>query len=225
MNIIQNYQALASTLPVHVQLVGVSKFHPEEAIYEAYQAGLKQFGESRVQELVQKQAKLPKDIEWHFIGHLQTNKIKTVLPLVKMIQSLDSIHLIEAVEKEAAKMNIHVDGLLQVHIAQESTKFGFSMDEVKPFFHSELFHSLRFLHVVGLMGMATYTDDQQQIRSEFKSLHRLFTEMKEDVSRDERDFSVLSMGMTNDYLIAVEEGSTMVRIGTALFGLRPCALV
>jgi hypothetical protein len=225
MNIVQNYQALALTLPSHVQLVGVSKFHPEEAIYEAYQAGLRQFGESRVQELVQKQATLPKDIDWHFIGHLQTNKVKTVLPLVKMIQSLDSLHLIETVEKEAAKMNIHIKGLLQVHIAQESTKFGFSPDEVRPFFHSSLFQSFKFLHIVGLMGMATNTDDEQQIRTEFRTLNRLFKEIKDDVESVGTDFSILSMGMTNDYLLAIEEGSTMVRIGTALFGLRPCALV
>lgn len=224
MSITENYQALASTLPSHVQLVGISKFHSVEAIDEAYQAGLRRFGESRVQELIEKQPKLPKDIEWHFIGHLQTNKIKMVLPLVKMIQSLDSIHLIEAVEKEAAKMKIHVEGLLQVHIAQESTKYGFAMDEVQSFFQSDLLNSLQFLHIVGLMGMATYTEDQEQIRAEFNSLHRLFLEIKNDSPHSMTDFSVLSMGMTNDYPIALEEGSTMVRIGTALFGLRPCAL-
>ncbi|MBB3187234.1 YggS family pyridoxal phosphate-dependent enzyme [Microbacter margulisiae] len=224
MSIAENYHALQATIPVDVMLVGISKFHPESAILEAYEAGIRTFGESRVQELVQKQAELPKDIEWHFIGHLQSNKIKTVLPLVTLIQSIDSTHLMDAIEKEAFKQQRPVNGLIQVHIAREETKFGFSIDEAQQFFQSEQFRSLQYLRIIGLMGMATYTEDQSVIRQEFRSLKTLFDEIRQMYFVEENNFNTLSMGMTGDYTLAIEEGSTMVRIGTALFGLRPCAI-
>ena len=225
MPIAENLHTIWNTLPTGVKLVGVSKFHPDSAILEAYQAGQRMFGESRVQELIQKQAALPKDIAWHFIGHLQSNKIKTVLPLVSLIQSVDSVHLIEEMEHEAVKQNRHVDCLLQVHIAKESTKYGFTFDEIHQFFQSDIFSSLKYLHIVGLMGLATYTDDVEVIRGEFRALKTLFDELKTGYFQHVDEFHTLSMGMTNDYLIAIDEGSTMVRIGTAVFGLRPCALV
>lgn len=224
MSIAENYHALQATIPADIMLVGISKFHPESAILEAYEAGIRTFGESRVQELVQKQAALPKDIEWHFIGHLQSNKIKTVLPLVTLIQSIDSTHLMDAIEKEAAKQQRPVEGLIQVHIAREETKFGFSIDEVRQFFQSEQFRSLQYLRIIGLMGMATYTEDQSVIRQEFHSLKALFDEIRQKNFVQKDNFNTLSMGMTGDYTLAIKEGTTMVRIGTALFGLRPCAI-
>jgi hypothetical protein len=175
--------------------------------------------------LVQKQAILPKDIEWHFIGHLQSNKIKTVLPLVSLIQSVDSVHLIEEIEHEADKQNRNIDCLLQVHIAKESTKYGLTFDEVHQFLQSDMFLALNHLHIIGLMGMATYTEDVEMIRGEFRSLKALFDELKSLYFLHVDAFRTLSMGMSNDYLIAIEEGGTMVRVGTAVFGLRSCTLV
>lgn len=224
MSVSENVHAVLAALPSHAKLVGVSKFHPEDAILEAYQAGQKMFGESRVQELILKQAALPKDIEWHFIGHLQSNKIKTVLPLVHLIQSVDSLHLIEEIEHEAAKQNRTVNCLLQVHIAKEPTKYGFTWNEVLQFLQSDGLSSLKYLHIVGLMGMATYTEDENMIRGEFRTLKAFFDELKARYFQQDTSFATLSMGMTNDYLVAIEEGSTMVRIGTAIFGLRPCAI-
>jgi pyridoxal phosphate enzyme (YggS family) len=224
MSVAENLQTVLKPLPSTVKLVAISKFHPDSDILDAYQAGQRIFGESRVQELIQKQAALPKDIEWHLIGHLQSNKIKTVLPLVSLIQSVDSVHLIEEIEHEAAKQNRNIDCLLQVHIAKEPTKYGFTFDEVRQFLQSDAFRSLNHLHVVGLMGMATYTEDVEVIRGEFRSLKALFNELKSLYFQHVNAFRTLSMGMSNDYLIAIEEGGTMVRIGTAVFGLRPCAL-
>jgi hypothetical protein len=220
MSVAENLQAVLKTIPSTAKLVAISKFHSDNAILEAYQAGQRIFGESRVQELVQKQAALPKDIEWHFIGHLQSNKIKTVLPLVSLIQSVDSVHLIEEIEHEADKQNRNIDCLLQVHIAKEPTKYGLTFDAVRQFLQSDVFLALNHLHIIGLMGMATYTEDVDVIRGEFRSLKALFDELKLVYFLHIDAFRTLSMGMSNDYLIAIEEGGTMVRVGTAVFGLR-----
>ncbi|MGL4780671.1 MAG: YggS family pyridoxal phosphate-dependent enzyme [Bacteroidales bacterium] len=212
--------SLKTELPEQVSLVAVSKFHPEESVMEAYQAGQRIFGESKVQELVPKAEHLPKDIEWHFIGHLQTNKIKYIIPFVSLIHSVDSFKLLNEINKEAQKKNRVVDCLLQFHIAEEETKFGLSPDEAKEFLSAGRLAELKNVRIVGVMGMATFSDDQHQVRKEFKSLKMIFDTLKKTYFEDKEYFKQISMGMSDDYTIAIEEGSTLVRIGSSIFGVR-----
>ena len=219
MNIGDNILRVRETIPQGVELVAVSKFHPNEAIMEAYGVGQRVFGESRATELVAKAKSLPDDIQWHFIGHLQTNKVRMIMPHVSHIHSVDSERLLRLIDAEAARINKVVDVLLQVHVAQEETKFGFTYDELKDFFSVADLSELNNVRVVGVMGMATNTDDEVRIREDFKAIKRAF-----DVVKDATPFAEcctqISMGMSDDYLMAIEEGSTMVRIGSTIFGYR-----
>jgi pyridoxal phosphate enzyme (YggS family) len=215
----QNLRNLALTIPPHVTLVAVSKTHPPEAVMEAYREGQRVFGENKVQEMCTKFEVLPKDIEWHMIGHLQSNKVKYIVPFVHLIHGVDSFKLLTAINKEAAKQNRPVNCLLQVYIAQEETKFGFDKEEILDLVRIQAFDSLPFVRVNGLMGMASNTRNEAQIRNEFKMLKTLFDELKSTGTFGD-SFSVLSMGMSGDYGIAIEEGSTMVRVGSSIFGAR-----
>jgi pyridoxal phosphate enzyme (YggS family) len=201
------------------RLVAVSKTQPLEKVMEAYDAGQRAFGENKVQELCAKHEQLPKDIEWHLIGHLQTNKVKQVVPFVSVIHSVDSQKLIAEIDKQAAKSGRVVPCLLQVHIATEETKFGFSPAELGTFLRSNDIDRYQNVKVVGLMGMATLTEDREKIRQEFRSLKTTFDQLRSENIRG-IDFRKLSMGMSSDYEIAIEEGSTLVRIGTTIFGTR-----
>lgn len=204
-------------LPAGVRLLAVSKFHPVEHLQEAYDAGQRIFGESRVQELQQKYEELPKDIEWHFIGHLQTNKVKYIAPFVSLIHSLDSLELLKEIDKQAKKCGRVIEALLEIHVAQEETKYGFSFDSARELLESGLLNDYPNVSVVGIMGMASFTDDLQQVRSEFASLGAFYRAMRSSVAPQFRE---LSMGMSGDYTIAIEEGSTIVRLGTTIFGER-----
>lgn len=216
MSIQENLEKLKSTLPPHVKLIAVSKTKPVEVILEAYHVGQKVFGENRVQELVPKYEVLPKDIEWHLIGHLQTNKVKYIAPFVSLIHSVDSLSLLKEINKEANKNNRSIDCLLQLHIAKEETKFGLSFEEAGTLLKSEELKELKNIRIVGLMGMATLTNDEILIRKEFHSLKEFFDKFLTLNSQ----FSILSMGMSSDYKIAVEEGSNIVRVGNSIFGER-----
>ena len=220
MSVLQNIQQIRVHIPAHVKLVCVSKFHPDGAILEAYEAGERIFGESRVQELLDKQPRLPADIQWHFIGHLQTNKIKYIVPFVDLIHGVDSLKVLQEIDKQAEKVGRVVPCLLQVHIAQEETKFGFSAGELAEMLESDEFKQLKNVEIRGLMGMATLTDNSAQIRQEFSMLKALRDEIKQQFFAGCESFAELSMGMSDDYLIAIEEGSTMIRIGTSIFGVR-----
>lgn len=220
MNIIRNIQEIREHVPKDVKLICVTKFHPEATIMEAYKAGERNFGESRVQELIAKQPNLPDNIRWHFIGHLQTNKIKFIADFVSLIHGVDSLRVLKAINREAEKVGRVVECLLQVHIADEQTKFGLTVDELKALLEDEEFKSLKNVKIAGLMGMATFTDDREQVRGEFRFLKSLFDKIKQDYFFEEENFCELSMGMSEDYKIAIEEGSTMIRIGTAIFGER-----
>ncbi|HCW09325.1 MAG TPA: YggS family pyridoxal phosphate-dependent enzyme [Cytophagales bacterium] len=202
------------------RLVAVSKTHPPEKIKEAYDAGQRVFGENKVQELCAKQPQLPADIEWHLIGHLQTNKVKQVVPFVALIHSVDSLKLLEEVNKQAKKVNRVVPCLLQVHIAAEETKFGFDEEELMELIQSGKISALDSIRIVGLMGMATFSENKEQVRSEFKKLKTLFEKIKTMELPSNIEMKELSMGMSQDYEIALEEGSTLVRIGTSIFGGR-----
>ena len=220
MNVSSRLNQLKKELPENVRLTAISKLQAVSSIQEAYDAGQRIFGESRVQELLTKYEQLPKDIEWHFIGHLQQNKIKFVVPFVDTIQSVDSIRLLQELNRQAGLFKRTIKVLLQVHIAQEAHKFGFSFDEVKAFFKNKSHRDLRHLRITGLMGMATFTEDQQQIRAEFASLSALFFNLKKEYFAGDAGFCDLSMGMSDDYRIAIEEGSTMIRVGSKIFGSR-----
>ena len=220
MSIAQNIQEIRKNIPQNVSLVCVSKFHPENAILEAYNCGERIFGESRVQELQAKQTKLPADIQWHFIGHLQSNKIKLILPTVSLIHGVDSSNLLKEINSRALKAGRVVSCLLQVHIAREETKFGFSIEEIHQMLSGIEFGSLENVQINGLMGMATLTDDKEQIRAEFRTLRQLYDELKREYFQNNENFCELSMGMSDDYQIAIDEGSTMVRIGSSIFGMR-----
>jgi pyridoxal phosphate enzyme (YggS family) len=209
--------SIKNSLPPGVRLIAVSKTQPVAVIRAAYEAGQRAFGESRPQALLEKAAQLPGDIEWHFIGHLQTNKVKQVAGRVHTIHSVDSERLLLELDREARRQSCLQRCLLQVHIAQEPTKFGFAPDALVALAATRLFDRLPHLQPAGLMGMASLTDDVEQIRREFRSLRRLFTELRHTCFAHSPAFCELSMGMSNDYPIAIEEGSTMVRIGTALF--------
>lgn len=217
MSIQDNLSAIRATLPAHVTLVAVSKFHPAERIEQAYAAGQRIFGESRVQELVAKQAVLPSDIEWHMIGHLQTNKVRAIAPFVALIQSVDSARLAECIDREAARCERCIDCLLEVHVAQEQSKSGWAFDELVEYLHSEQFAALRNIRIRGVMGMATNTDDEQVIRADFERLGECFRTLAPLFGDS---FDTLSMGMSDDYPVAIECGSTMVRVGSSIFGAR-----
>ncbi|MDL2322385.1 YggS family pyridoxal phosphate-dependent enzyme [Bacteroidales bacterium OttesenSCG-928-A17] len=221
MEIASNLSKINSQLPSQTRLTAVSKFHSEDVILEAYEAGQRIFGESRVQELVEKYDHLPKDIEWHFIGHLQTNKVKYIAPFIHMVQSVDSLKLLAEINRQAGLFRRRIPVLLQIHIAQEEHKFGFSFDEIEAFLKTTDWES-DYPHVCisGLMGMATFTDDQQQIALEFDSLAQLFHHLKSTYFINEEDFKELSMGMSDDYPIAIEKGSTLIRVGSKIFGNR-----
>ena len=213
-----NLAEILKEIPDNVTLVAVSKTKPFEAIEEAYLAGQRHFGENKVQELVAKHEKLPKDINWHLIGHLQTNKVKYVAPFVHLIHAVDSEKLLLEIDKQAQKNNRIIDVLLQFHIAQEDTKFGLSMGECN--FLLKNCTSFLNTRIVGVMGMASFVDDENQIRNEFKTLRNIFSELKAEYFGDVPYFSTISMGMSGDYSLAIEEGSTMVRVGSAIFGTR-----
>ncbi len=218
--IAQRIHTLTSELPEGVRLVAVSKFHPVEAIAEAYAAGQRIFGESRVQELQAKHEQLPKDIEWHFIGHLQTNKVKYIVPYVSLIHGIDSFRLLTEVDKQAERVGRSVGCLLQMHIAREETKFGFSFDECREMLQAGEWSKLQHVRLCGLMGMATNTDNMQQVEEEFRSLAAFFREVKAGWFASDEDFRELSMGMTHDYPQAIAAGSTLIRVGTYIFGER-----
>lgn len=207
-------------LPAGVRLVAVSKFHPVEAIREAYEAGQYYFGESRVQELLEKIPQLPSDIKWHFIGHLQTNKVKPLIGKTQMIESVDSEKLIDLIDAESKKAGVTTRILLQVHVAQEETKFGFSPEELRDYFSNKRFESLTNTHICGLMGMASNTDDTARVRKDFATVDALFKEITGQLAPELRGFDQISMGMSHDWPIAVEEGATIVRIGSKIFGDR-----
>ena len=220
MSIAQNIVQLKTSLPQGVTLVAVSKFHPVEALWEAYNAGQRVFGESRAQELSAKQKVLPEDIEWHFIGHLQSNKIKYMIPYVAMIHGIDSYKLLAEVNKQAVKAGRTVNCLLQIHVAQEETKFGFSPEECKEMLNVGEWKELTHVRICGLMGMASNTDCIEQINREFCSLNRLFNEIKTTWFTHSDTFCELSMGMSHDYHEAIAAGSTLVRVGSKIFGER-----
>jgi len=202
-------------------LVAVSKTKPNSDLQEAYDAGQRHLGENKIQEMTEKWETLPKDIHWHMIGHTQRNKVKYMAPYVHLIHSVDSPRLVKEINKQAKKNDRRIDCLLQVHIAEEESKFGFDRDELLEYLASDAFQALENIQIKGLMGMATFTDDKNQVRKEFKILKSLFEEIKTgDFLADRHDFTELSMGMTGDYEIALEEGSTMLRIGSAIFGSR-----
>lgn len=220
MSISENIDLIKAKLPTHVQLVAVSKTKPVEMLMEAYCHGQRAFGENKVQEMTDKYEAMPKDIEWHFIGHLQTNKIKYMASFVHLVHGVDSFKLLKAINTEARKASRVISCLLQFHIAEEETKFGLSWEEAEEMLQSEEFASLENVKVCGVMGMATYTDDETQIRKEFASLKTYFDRLKADYFSTNDDFKTISMGMSGDYLLAIEEGSTMVRIGSTIFGER-----
>ena len=220
MSIQSNIISIRQHIPPHVQLVCVSKFHPNESIIEAYETGERVFGESKVQEFCGKYESLPKDICWHFIGHLQSNKIKYIVPFVSLIHGVDSYKLLTEIDKQAAKAGKTVNCLLQIHIAREETKFGFSANELTGMLEAGAWKQLQNVQLCGLMGMATYTDNREQIRTEFRLLKTLFDKVKAAYFTSEPLFCELSMGMSDDYQIAIEEGSTLVRVGSSIFGHR-----
>lgn len=216
MSIKDNLVTLNEKLPVGVTLVAVSKTKPNEAILEAYNTGHRVFGENKIQEMTQKWEVLPKDIEWHMIGHVQRNKVKYMAEYVSLIHGVDSFRLLAEIDKQAKKHDRIISCLLQIHIAEEETKFGLDKVELEEIITSEEFNNLKNIKIVGVMGMATYTQDQSQVRKEFAHLKSIYGFLSGKLP----DISVLSMGMSGDYTIAIEEGSTMVRIGSSIFGAR-----
>jgi pyridoxal phosphate enzyme (YggS family) len=207
-------------IPAGVQLVAVSKTKPAALIQEAYDQGQRIFGENRVQELAEKYEQLPKDIQWHAIGHLQSKKVKYIAPFVSMIHAVDSMKLLKEIDKEAKKNDRVIDCLLQFHIAEEESKFGLKFEEARDILESPEFVELRNISIVGVMGMATFTDNTEQIREEFRALENNFQIIKSHFFKFNHAFEHISMGMSGDYPIAIEEGSTMVRVGSAIFGSR-----
>ena len=216
----ENLNTVRATIPSNVTLIAVSKTKPVSDLQDAYDAGQRIFGENKALEMRDKYQELPKDIEWHFIGHLQTNKIKYIAPFVTLIHAIDSLSLLEAVNKEAAKNNRVIDCLLQFYIAQEETKFGLKIEEAEALLQSENFKKMNNINICGVMGMATFTDDTSQIRNEFKTLKNIFELLKGKYFSDNDSFKEISMGMSDDYPIAIEEGATMVRVGSKIFGAR-----
>ena len=220
MRIKQNIEDIKSMLSKHVKLVAVSKTKPNEAILEAYNSGHKIFGENKVQELLKKHEELPKDIEWHFIGHLQTNKVKYIAPFVHLIHGIDSFKLLKEVNKEAVKNKRVIPCLLQFHIAREETKSGLSLETARQILNSAEFKLMENIKISGVMGMATFTDDEKQITSEFRMLRNIFDTLKNEYFFGSESFCEISMGMSDDFLLALNEGSTIIRVGGKVFGLR-----
>jgi len=218
--IAENILRIKQELPPSAQLIAVSKTKPASDIIQAYQAGQRAFGENKVQELVDKYEALPKDIEWHLIGHLQTNKVKYIASFVHLIHAVDSLKLLKEIDREASKHNRTIDCLLQFHIASEETKFGMSFDEAQELLESDEFIQLDNVRITGIMGMASFTEDEAQIRDEFRTLYGYFQVIKSHHFKFNPDFREISMGMSSDYKIAAEEGSTMVRVGSSIFGGR-----
>ena len=216
----ESIRQILSELPEGVKLVAVSKFHPNEYIEAAYQEGHRVFGESREQELAKKVVSLPKDIQWHFIGHLQTNKVKYIVPYISMIEAVDSLKLLKEINKQAEKCNRDVDVLLELHLAKEETKSGFDLDECRALLESGEWRQLSHVHIRGLMMMASFVDDENQIREEMMRASDFYDEVKEKYFHDDPLFCERSWGMSHDYQIAIECHSTMVRIGTSIFGPR-----
>lgn len=213
-------KSVQNHIPSSVQLVAVTKTSPVKTLEKAYALGLRDFGENRVQEMIDKQPQLPADVRWHQIGHLQTNKVKYIAPFVHLIHSVDSLKILREINKQALRQERIIDCLLQVYIAKEDSKFGLDEEEVLQLLKSEDFKSMKNISIRGLMGMATFTDNETVVRAEFATLKRFFNQLKADFFVDKEQFDLISMGMTGDYRIAIEEGSNMVRIGTALFGIR-----
>ena len=220
MRVSENIQEIKNEIPSHVRLVAISKTRPVSDIQEAYDGGQRIFGENKVQEMVPKHDALPDDIEWHMVGHLQSNKVKYIAPFVALIHSVDSLGLLTEINKQALKNNRVIPCLLQMHIAEEETKFGFSEEELMELFVSAEFHSLKNISVAGLMGMATFTSSETQVRNEFKRLVAMFRKLQTGIFSGKSSFRELSMGMSSDYQIAIEEGSTLIRVGTKIFGER-----
>ena len=216
----ENLEKVTAQLPNGVQLVAVSKFHPAEELAEAYEAGQRLFGENRAQELIAKAPQLPEDIRWHFIGHLQKNKVRAIMPHVSVIESVDSVKLLSLIEKEAARIDRTVDVLLQLHVAQEETKSGFSIDEVLEAGEAGELTCYPHVRVCGVMAMASLTDDMEQVAREFDLVRRTYLTLKDGPFDESEDFNELSMGMSDDWQVAVKYGATLVRIGTAVFGPR-----
>jgi pyridoxal phosphate enzyme (YggS family) len=220
----QDITSFLETIPHGVRLVAVSKTRTPEEIMEAYNEGHRIFGENRVQELMEKRGMLPGDIQWHMVGHLQSNKVKYIAPFIQLIHSIDSAKLLGVVDREAEKNERVIDCLLQVHIAREETKFGFDGQEVRELLQSGDLEKLEHIRITGLMGMATFTGDLDRVREEFAYLKSLFDELRSGLVRHPEHFTELSMGMSGDFRIAIEEGSTMIRIGTLIFGPRACRI-
>lgn len=216
----ENLSVVRQTIPAEVRLIAVSKTKPVSDIEEAYNAGQRVFGENKAIEMRDKHAVLPKDIEWHFIGHLQTNKIKYIAPFVSLIHSIDSLNVLQAVDKEAAKNGRIIDCLLQFHIAKEETKFGLDLNEAEDILTSDEYKFLTHIRICGVMGMATNTDDEALVRNEFRELRNIFNTLKDKHFAGSTFFKEISMGMSEDYPIAVKEGATIVRVGSKIFGKR-----
>lgn len=212
--------AIRSSLPATTVLIAVSKTHPIERIMEAYEAGQRDFGENKVQELVEKYEALPKDIRWHMIGHLQSNKVKYIAPFVHLIHGVDSFNLLKEINKQGQKNGRQISCLLQFHIAQEDTKFGLSLEEAKAFLAGSEFSLLDHVRICGVMGMATFTENTTQIRQEFQNLHTIYQQLQSSYFSSNSEFKEISMGMSDDYPIAMEEGSTLIRVGSKIFGKR-----
>ncbi|MGB1317103.1 MAG: YggS family pyridoxal phosphate-dependent enzyme [Flavobacteriales bacterium] len=219
-SISNNLKEVKAQLPGNVSLVAVSKTKPNSAIEAAYSVGQRVFGENRIQELVAKSEELPKDIEWHMIGHLQSNKVKYIAPFISLIHAVDKPKLLAEINKEALKNNRVIKVLLQFHIAEEDSKFGMNLPEAEQLLESEQFQSFQNIEVAGVMGMATFTSDQKQVRNEFKTLKSIFDKLKNGFFQNQPSFKEISMGMSGDYKLAIEEGSTMVRVGSSIFGKR-----
>jgi hypothetical protein len=220
MSIAENLHKIKSTIPNHVTLVAVSKTKPNAMIVEAYNEQQRDFGENKVQDLVDKYEALPKDIKWHFIGHLQTNKVKYIAPFVHLIHAVDSLKLLKEINKQGLKNDKIIDVLIQFHIAQEESKFGLNYDDAVNLLKTLPQFNFTNVRIIGVMGMATFTDNKNQVRQEFKTLHQYFTKIKQQFFSDVSYFKEISMGMSGDYQIAIEEGSTMVRVGSSIFGKR-----
>lgn len=220
MNVGENLIAVRERIPMGVELVAVSKFHPADVIRQAYDEGQRCFGESRVQELIAKVDALPADIRWHFIGHLQTNKVKQLIGKCSLIESVDSEKLLQLIDAESRKAGVITRVLMQVHVAMEETKFGFYPEELLAYFNDRKFESLTNTHICGVMGMASNTDDLDRVRTDFRNIANVYRSIRDDENLGLRGFDMLSMGMSGDWMIAVEEGANIVRIGSAIFGPR-----
>ncbi len=220
MSINEQINSFLQEIPEAVKLVAVSKTKPLDAIQEAYDGGYRIFGENKVQELVAKQPELPNDIEWHFVGHLQSNKVKYIASFVSLMHAVDSLKLLKEINKQALKNKRTIHCLLQFHIATEQSKFGLNLEEAQNILRSDEYQQFENIQISGVMGMATFTNDQEQVRQEFRQLKSFFGQLKKEFFTNDLNFKEISMGMTGDYKIAIEEGSTMIRIGTAIFGER-----